>query len=166
MTGALVGRLRCRSGKPKRKPQPECVAALNWCWTAKVRGFRGGDNPARWRGHLDKLLPKRAKVAPVVHHEALPYAEAGAFMKELRSREGMAPKALEFIILTAARVSEAVNAKWDEIDWRRPDRGKGSHGLLILGARRTVVRNPKDELKTGTYHALLKQLGLTERDIR
>ncbi len=50
-------------------------------------------------------------------------------------------------------------------EWR-PDRGKGSHGLLILGERRTVVRNPKDELKTGTYHAMLKQLGLTERDIR
>jgi len=50
------------------------------------------------------------------------------------------------------------------VEWR-PDRGKGSHGLLILGTRRTVVRNPKDELKTGTYHAMLKQLGLTEKDI-
>jgi len=50
-------------------------------------------------------------------------------------------------------------------EWR-PDRGKGSHGLLILGDRRTVVRNPKDELKTGTYHGMLKQLGLTERDLR
>jgi mRNA interferase HicA len=50
-------------------------------------------------------------------------------------------------------------------EWRA-DRGKGSHGLLILGDRRTVVRNPKDELKTGTYHAMLKQLGLTERDVR
>ncbi len=47
----------------------------------------------------------------------------------------------------------------------RADRGKGSHGLLTLGDRRTVVRNPKDELKTGTYHAMLKQLGLTERDL-
>jgi mRNA interferase HicA len=51
-----------------------------------------------------------------------------------------------------------INCEW------RPDRGKGSHGLLILGDRRTVVRNPKDELKTGTYHAMLKQLGLTEKD--
>jgi len=49
-------------------------------------------------------------------------------------------------------------------DWR-PERGKGSHGLLTLGERRTVVRNPKDELKTGTYHAMLKQLGLTESEI-
>ena len=50
-------------------------------------------------------------------------------------------------------------------EWR-PDRGKGSHGILILGDRRTVVRNPKDELKTGTYHAMLKQLGLAGRDLR
>jgi mRNA interferase HicA len=50
-------------------------------------------------------------------------------------------------------------------DWR-PDRGKGSHGVLILGNRRTVVRNPKDKLKTGTFHAMLKQLGLSDRDIR
>lgn len=49
-------------------------------------------------------------------------------------------------------------------EWR-PERGKGSHGLLILAGCRTVVRNPRDELKTGTYHAMLKQLGLTERDI-
>ena len=49
-------------------------------------------------------------------------------------------------------------------EWR-PNRGKGSHGLLTLGERRTVVRNPKDELKTGTYHAMLKQLGLTEGDL-
>jgi mRNA interferase HicA len=50
-------------------------------------------------------------------------------------------------------------------EWRA-ERGKGSHGLLILGDRRTVVRNPKDELKTGTYHGMLKQLGLTDKDIR
>lgn len=49
-------------------------------------------------------------------------------------------------------------------EWR-PDRGKGSHGVLILGDRRAVVRNPKDELKTGTYHAMLKQLGLTDKDL-
>lgn len=50
------------------------------------------------------------------------------------------------------------------VEWR-PDRGKGSHGLLILGNQRTVVRNPRDELKTGTYHAMLKQLGLTDKDL-
>jgi integrase len=87
---------------------------LDW---AKVRGYRDGENPARWRGHLDKLLPKRSKVAKVKHHPALPYAQIGAFVTELRAREGVAAKALEFIILTAARVSEAVNAEWSEIDF-------------------------------------------------
>jgi len=56
--------------------------------------------------------------------------------------------------------SARLNCEW------RPDRGKGSHGVLILGDRRTVVRNPKDELKTGTYHAMLKQIGLTDQDLR
>jgi integrase len=86
---------------------------LDW---AKVRGYREGENPARWRGHLDHLLPKRAKVQKVRHHPAMPYAEVRSFLKALRAREGVTPKALEFIILTAVRVSEAVNAKWDEID--------------------------------------------------
>jgi mRNA interferase HicA len=63
------------------------------------------------------------------------------------------------------RIQKHAKALGLAYEWR-PDRGKGSHGLLILGDRRTVVRNPKDELKTGTYHAMLKQLGLTERDIR
>jgi integrase len=91
-------------------------SVLDW---ATVREYRAGENPARWRGHLDKLLPKRSKVAEVKHHEALPYAEIGEFMRDLHEREGIAPKALEFIILTAARVSEAVNAKWDEIELQK-----------------------------------------------
>jgi mRNA interferase HicA len=63
------------------------------------------------------------------------------------------------------RIQKLAKAKGMAVEWR-PERGKGSHGLLILGDRRTVVRNPKDELKTGTYHAMLKQLGLAEKDIR
>jgi len=63
------------------------------------------------------------------------------------------------------RVQKYARANGLNCEWRA-DRGKGSHGLLILGNRRTVVRNPKDELKTGTHHAMLKQLGLSERDIR
>lgn len=62
-------------------------------------------------------------------------------------------------------IQKHAKAKGLAFEWR-PERGKGSHGLLILGDRRTVVRNPKDELKTGTYHAMLKQLGLTEKDVR
>ena len=95
---------------------------LDW---ATARNCRTGDNPARWRGHLDKLLPKRSKVAPVSHHEALPYAELPAFMAKLRSQAGTAAQCLEFTILTAARTGEAVGARWSEIDleartWKIP----------------------------------------------
>lgn len=83
---------------------------------AKVRGWRAGDNPARWRGHLDHLLPARSKVAKVKHHPALPWREIGAFMAELRGRDGIAARALEFAILTAARTEEALGATWGEVD--------------------------------------------------
>lgn len=89
----------------------ECV--LDW---AKVNGYRDGENPARWRGHLDKLLPARNKVQKIEHHAALPYAEVGAFVADLRKRDGMAPRALEFAILTAARSGEVRGAKWEEVD--------------------------------------------------
>jgi integrase len=88
-------------------------SVLDW---AAARGYRHGDNPARWRGHLDKLLPKREKVQRVQHHAALAYDEMGVFMEALRSQGGMAAKALEFCILTATRTSETINARWDEID--------------------------------------------------
>jgi integrase len=83
---------------------------------AKVRGYRDGENPARWRGHLDKLLPARSKVRQVEHHAALPYAELPAFLVSLREQEGIAARALEFLILTAARTGEAIGARWNEID--------------------------------------------------
>jgi integrase len=88
-------------------------SVLDW---ARVRGYREGDNPARWRSHLDHLLPARAKVQRVEHHAALPYADVPAFMAELRAREGTRARALEFTILTASRSGEVVNAKWVEID--------------------------------------------------
>ena len=88
-------------------------AVLDW---ATARGYRQGDNPARWRGHLQNLLPRRAKVQPVKHHAALPYAEIGAFMLELRARDGIGAAALEFVILTATRTSETIGATWDEVD--------------------------------------------------
>ena len=86
---------------------------LDW---ATARGYRDGENPARWRGHLENLLPARAKVRRVEHHAALPYAEIGAFMAELRAQEGVAARALEFAILTAARTGEVIGARWDEIN--------------------------------------------------
>jgi integrase len=88
-------------------------AVLDW---AKVRGYRAGENPARWRGHLDKLLPARGKVRKVEHHAALPYAELPGFLVTLREQEGIAARALEFTILTAARTGETIFAGWNEID--------------------------------------------------
>jgi integrase len=88
---------------------------LDW---ATVRGYRQGENPARWRGHLDKLLPSRAKVRKPKHHNALPYAELPKFMAELRKEEGIAAQALEFTILTAARTSEAIAAQRSEVNAR------------------------------------------------
>jgi integrase len=83
---------------------------------AKVRGYRDGENPARWRGHLDKLLPARSKVRAVEHHAALPYAELPFFLAILREQEGIAARALEFLILMAARTGEVIGARWNEID--------------------------------------------------
>ena len=88
-------------------------AILDW---ARARGYRQGENPARWRGHLDNLLPRPSKVRRVEHHAALPYPEIGAFMAELRQQDGVAARALEFVILTAARTGEALGARWDEIN--------------------------------------------------
>jgi len=83
---------------------------------AKAREYRDGENPARWRGHLDKLLPARSKVREIEHHAALPYAELPGFLVALRDQEGIAARALEFAILTAARTGEVIGARWNEID--------------------------------------------------
>jgi len=83
---------------------------------AKARGWRSGENPARWRGHLDALLPSRGKIKSVEHHSALPYTEIGAFMADLRKQPGVSARGLEFAILSAARTGEIIGARWDEID--------------------------------------------------
>jgi len=88
-------------------------SVLSW---ATVSGYRSGDNPARWKANLDQVLPKPNKLKPVRHHAALPWPEVGSFMVELRKRDGMAARALEFAILTAARSGEVRLATWDEID--------------------------------------------------
>jgi integrase len=88
-------------------------SVLDW---ATVRGYRSGDNPARWKGHLDQVLPARAQIQQTNHHAALPYAELPAFMVELAKREGTAARALEFTILTAARTGEVIGATWPEIN--------------------------------------------------
>ena len=94
---------------------------LDW---SKVRGHRGGENPARWKGHLDQLLPKKSKVRDVAHHPALPYHETAPFMAALRDREGVAARALEFLILTAARTSDIIGNNRDDVSpmmWKHVD---------------------------------------------
>jgi integrase len=88
-------------------------AVLDW---ATAHGYRQGDNPARWRGHLDKLLPHRSKVRAVKHHEALPYSALPKFLVTLRDEATLSARALEFIILTAARTSEVIEAAWAEVN--------------------------------------------------
>lgn len=88
-------------------------AVLAW---ATVHNYRQGDNPARWRGLLDQALPKPGDIAATEHHAALPYQQIGAFMARLRAEDVMAARAVEFVILTACRTSEAFNATRDEFD--------------------------------------------------
>jgi integrase len=89
-------------------------SALDW---ATARGLRSADNPARWRGHLDKLLPATGKLRVVKHHAALPYADLPQFMSELRDRQESSARALELTILTALRTNEVIGARWGEIDF-------------------------------------------------
>jgi integrase len=84
---------------------------------AKARGWREGENAARWRGHLDQLLPRRAKVQRVEHHAAVPWREVGAFVRRLRQNSGISARCLEFLVLTACRSGEARGARWSEIDF-------------------------------------------------
>lgn len=88
-------------------------AVLAW---ATVNGHRDGDNPARWRGNLDAILPKPSRVAKVTHHPALTLSEAPAWFADLLSRDGMATRALEFMAMTTARSGEVRGATWEEID--------------------------------------------------
>ena len=103
-------------------------AVLAW---AIVRGYRNGDNPARWKGNLDAVLPKPGRIAKTKHLRALPYADMPDFMLALSAVDGMGASALHFAILTAARSGEVRGATWGEIDFKAktwtvpPDRMKG-----------------------------------------
>lgn len=107
-------------------------AVLDW---AAARDFRDAQNPARWRGHLDKLLPKRSRVQKVVHFEALAHSQLPALYSDIRSRKTLSSKALAFLILTAARSGEVRQAMWAEFD---------------LAARVWTV--PADRMKAGRPH--------------
>lgn len=107
-------------------------AVLSW---ATVGGYRKGDNPARWKGNLEHVLPKAAKIRKVKHFAALPFTKVGSFIADLRKQPGMGARALEFAILTAARSGEVRGAIWDEID---------------LKARLWTI--PGDRMKAGKIH--------------
>lgn len=117
-------------------------AVLDW---AKARDYRSGENPARWRGHLKLMFPAKTKVRKVVHHPALPYAEVGDLMVELREQTAIGARALEFLVLTAVRTAEALGARWDEIDmdakmWVIPaERMKGGREHRVPLASRTII---------------------------
>ena len=127
---------------------------LNW---AASNGYRQGENPARWRGHLENLLAEPSKIRQEEHHDALPYAEIGKFMATLRDRKTtVSTKALELVILTACRTTETIEAKWQEIDWKKREwtlpaertKTKKTHvvplsddALALLEDRKAVARS-------------------------
>ncbi len=124
-------------------------AVLDW---ASARKYREGENPARWRGHLDKLLPARSKVQKVRHHAALPFDQIGNFMASLREQNGVAARGLEFQILTAARPGEAIGARWEEVDftqsvWAIPEermKGDREHRVPLSPPAVALLRGMKE----------------------
>ncbi len=129
---------------------------------AGTHGWRSGENPARWRGHLENVLPRRAKVRKVEHHAALPWGQIGAFMVDLAKQEGVAALALRFAILTAARTGEVIGARWSEIDlqaglWTVPgDRMKAGreHRVPLAETALEVLREAAKQ-RDGTDEAAL-----------
>lgn len=129
---------------------------LDW---AKVQGFRAGDNPAAWRGHLSEVLPKPSKVANAGNHAALPWAEIGSFMATLRAVPGAGALAMELIILTATRTSEVLNAPWTEFDldagvWTiQKERMKGfrEHRVPLSAAALAALKRARTELNGSEY---------------
>jgi integrase len=107
-------------------------AVLDWC---KFSGFRTGENPARWAGHLEHSLSSKSKTRTAVHHKAMPYIELGGFIRELRAMQSMGAAALEFVILTAARSGEVRGARWSEFD--------------LIAKTWTI---PKERMKAGKEH--------------
>jgi len=114
---------------------------------AGARGWRHGDNPARWRGHLAKLLPAPGTIAKVEHYAALPWPEIGEFMAAVRDEDGVAARALELTILTATRTNEVLGARWAEIDmqagmWTVPAermKAKREHRIPLSSAALSVL---------------------------
>lgn len=124
---------------------------------ATAKGFREGLNPARWKGHLNALLPARQRLTRG-HHAALPFKELPSFMSELQGRDGIAPKMLEFLILTAVRTGEAIQAQWSQIDlkeaiWDIPASAKkeGRAHRVPLSSRAVEILKEFERVKIGPY---------------
>jgi len=124
-------------------------SVLDW---ARVMGYRSGDNPARWRGHIGEILPNRRKVARIEHHPALPYAELGAFVARLRQSTSVSARALELVILTAARVSEVVEASPAEFNLV-------NKVWTIPATRMKSGREHRVPLSEAALHCVQSQLG-------
>lgn len=125
---------------------------------ATVSGYRTGDNPARWRGHLDHILAKPSKVQKREHHAALPHADLSEFVEALHQQNGIAANALEFTILTAARTGEVIAARWEEFNkektlWTIPaERMKASKEHLVpLSPRATEILKQLARTKVGDF---------------
>jgi integrase len=124
---------------------------------AKAKGFREGENPARWRGHLDHLLPRPSKLARG-HHAAMPYEEVAAFVSKLRDREATSALALELCILTAARSGEILGMRWPEIDldkkiWTVPGKRMkaGREHRVPLSTRGAAILRQLEKLRAGDF---------------
>lgn len=136
-TALVVGLLR-RIWTTKTETATRVRGRIERIWDAeRVAGTVSGENPARWRGHLDKLLPRPSKVARVAHHRAMPYADVPAFMARLAERDAASRRALRFTILTAARTGEVTGAGWDEFDLEA--------GLWVI---------PAERMKAGREHVV------------
>ena len=140
-------------------------SVLDW---AAARKYREGDNPARWRGHLDKLLARPSKIQKTEHHKALPYGEINGFINSLRLQDGIAAKCLEFTILTAARTGESIGATWDELDlsaktWTIPAvRMKADREHKVpLNTQALAILNDMATIKTNEYVFPSKAKGLS-----
>lgn len=130
-------------------------SVLAW---ATVSGYRTGDNPARWKGHLDHLLPKPSKVQKKEHFAALPYVEIGAFIQALRGQQGVASLAMEFTILTASRTGEVIGARWEEFDlekgfWTVPAERMKAHKehIVPLSPRAAQIVRELAQTKLGPW---------------
>lgn len=144
-------------------------SVLDWATTS---GYRSGENPARWKGHLENLLATISKASRTKNHPSLPWQRIGEFMAALRLREGMAARAVEFVILTACRSGEVRGAKWDEIDlenkvWTIPAermKAKREHQVPLSDAALALLKAiPKegDVVFAGTKGQPLSDMSLT-----